>query len=139
MSRIENEDAARRLAHAIASDIALYNGEKIRAAAAAGDPLGEIEDELAEGRALFESRVSPELTRLGLLEEAIQQVVVRPTQSGDAAPGQVHGVRDADRAGGDDGDALGGQEDPWRWQPAALALVLLAASGAYLARILFFP
>ena len=133
MRRIENDDAARRLAHAIASDIALYYDETIRAAATTGDPLGAIEAELAEGRALFESRVSPELTRLGLFEEAIQQIVVRPTQSGNAAPRRI----DGDRDGG--GYALDRQTDPWRWQPVTLALVLLAASGAYLARLIFFP
>jgi hypothetical protein len=54
VSLIEKEDAARRLARALASDIRLYSAEKLQR----GEDLSS---ELAEGRALFRTRVIPEL------------------------------------------------------------------------------
>jgi hypothetical protein len=54
MGVIESEEAARRLARVIVSDIEIYNREKFQAGA---DLTAAIE----EGRALFRSRVAPEL------------------------------------------------------------------------------
>ncbi len=54
MSTIQTEEAARRLAQAILNDIALYNEEKILT----GESVAE---EMAEGVALFRSRVAPAL------------------------------------------------------------------------------
>lgn len=54
MARIGDEEAARRLARAIASDIALYHDARLRA----GDP---VDAEVAEGRVLFQARVEPQL------------------------------------------------------------------------------
>ena len=59
---IDTEEAAARLARVIISDIELYNAKKI----AAGLDLGT---EIAEGRALFKSRVSGEL--LAVFENAL--------------------------------------------------------------------
>lgn len=54
MSTISTQDAALRLARAILADIQLYNEEKI--------VLNEdMSEELAEGAALFHSRVTPDL------------------------------------------------------------------------------
>jgi hypothetical protein len=54
---IDNEEAAARLARVIVSDIQLYNAKQI----ANGT---DISHEISEGRALFKSRVNPELTPL---------------------------------------------------------------------------
>jgi hypothetical protein len=63
MAKITSEDSSRRLAEAIVSDIVLYNDEEIRAG-------GDISGSIAEGRKLFESRVSPEYH--SLLEAELQ-------------------------------------------------------------------
>jgi len=57
MGVIESEEAARRLARVIVSDIEIYNREKFQAGA---DLTAAIE----EGRALFRSRVAPEFLPL---------------------------------------------------------------------------
>jgi len=78
MALIEKDDAARRLARAIASDIALYNEEKV-VEGISNDTLYEvIAEELEEGRALFQSRVAPELVARGFYERAVIDVLIRP-------------------------------------------------------------
>ncbi len=64
MSRINDPEAATRLARAVVSDVLLYNDEKVRAGRAGGDVLGAVAAELDEGRALFLSRVEPSLGEL---------------------------------------------------------------------------
>ena len=77
MALIEKDDAARRLARAIASDISLYNEEKV-VEGITNDSLYEvIAEELEEGRALFQSRVTPELYAKGFYERAVIDVLVR--------------------------------------------------------------
>src|SRR3954470_20132812 len=51
---IESEEAAKRLARVIVSDIELYNREKFRAGA-------DLSDAIRDGLALFRSRVAPGL------------------------------------------------------------------------------
>jgi len=77
MALIETEEAARRLARAIASDLSLYNEEKI-VEGVEGDNLFEVlADEIEEGRALFKSRVSPELYGKNFYDRAIIDILVR--------------------------------------------------------------
>jgi hypothetical protein len=77
MALIETEDAARRLARAIASDLLLYNEDKITAGIQ-GDNLFEVmAEEIEEGRVLFRSRVTPELYAKGIYERAIIDILVR--------------------------------------------------------------
>ena len=61
MALIETEEAARRLARAIASDLSLYNEEKIMEGIQNDNLFTALSEELEEGRALFKSRVSPDL------------------------------------------------------------------------------
>ena len=61
MALIETEEAARRLARAIASDLSLYNEEKIMEGIQNDNLFQALSEELEEGRALFKSRVSPDL------------------------------------------------------------------------------
>ena len=77
MALIETEEAARRLARAIASDLSLYNEEKI-VEGVTGDNLFEVlADEIEEGRALFKSRVSPDLYGKNFYDRAIIDILVR--------------------------------------------------------------
>jgi len=59
--QITTPEAAIRLARAIASDLSLYNEDKI-IEGLEGDTLFEVmNDEMEEGRELYRSRVSPDL------------------------------------------------------------------------------
>ncbi len=75
---VENPDLAFRLARAIVSDIALYNQDKV-AEGIKNDSIFELMDEeLAEGREHFYTRVSPELNnRDHLYERAIVDVMIK--------------------------------------------------------------
>jgi hypothetical protein len=77
MALIETDEAARRLARAIASDIALYNEEKVVDGISNDNLYDVMADELEEGRALFQSRVTPELYAKNFYERAIIDILVR--------------------------------------------------------------
>ncbi|MSP24035.1 MAG: hypothetical protein EXR75_02500 [Myxococcales bacterium] len=77
MALIENEKDARRLARAIASDIALYNEDKI-AEGLSKDTLFEvIAEEVEEGRTHYKSRVAPALYGKNFFDRALVDVLVR--------------------------------------------------------------
>jgi hypothetical protein len=77
MALIETEEAARRLARAIASDLSLYNEEKV-VEGITNDSLYEVmAEELEEGRALFQSRVTPELYAKNFYDRAVIDILVR--------------------------------------------------------------
>ena len=61
MSLITTAEGAVRLARTIASDIALYNKDKIAEGLKNDTFFEAIEADLAEGRQHFESRVAPEV------------------------------------------------------------------------------
>jgi hypothetical protein len=77
MALIETEEAARRLARAIASDLSLYNEEKIVEGIQKDALFTVLSEELEEGRALFKSRVSPELFAKNFYDRAIIDILVR--------------------------------------------------------------
>lgn len=77
MPLIETEEAARRLARAIASDLSLYNEEKIVKGIEADTLFEVLSEEIEEGRALYKSRVSPELYQRNLYDRAIVDILVR--------------------------------------------------------------
>jgi hypothetical protein len=77
MALIETKEAARRLARAIASDLSLYNEEKIVEGITNDNLFELLKEELEEGRALFESRVTPELYRENYYARAIIDILVR--------------------------------------------------------------
>lgn len=77
MALIETEEAARRLARAIASDLSLYNEEKIVKGIENDNLFDEVSDEIEEGRALFKSRVAPELYSKNFYDRAIVDILVR--------------------------------------------------------------
>ena len=75
----DNPRAALRLSRTIASDILLYNREKVKAGLAMGTPFALIEEELAEGRTLYEARVSETLrVRYRFFERALVDQLLYP-------------------------------------------------------------
>lgn len=78
MALIETEEAARRLARAIASDLSLYNAEKIAEGIKSDNLFEVLADEIEEGRALFKNRVSPALFQKNFYDRAIIDILVRP-------------------------------------------------------------
>ncbi|UQA58252.1 hypothetical protein [Polyangium aurulentum] len=77
MPLIETEEAARRLARAIASDLSLYNEEKIVGGIQNDDLFNAVAEEIEEGRALYKSRVSPELYAKNFYDRAIVDILVK--------------------------------------------------------------
>jgi hypothetical protein len=77
MPLIETEEAARRLARAIASDVSLYNEEKIVRGIENDSLFDELGDEIEEGRALYKSRVSPELYHRNFYDRALVDILIK--------------------------------------------------------------
>lgn len=77
MPLIETEEAARRLARAIASNLSLYNEEKIVAGIQSDDLFGALSEEVEEGRALYKSRVSPDLYAKNFYDRALVDILVK--------------------------------------------------------------
>lgn len=74
---IENEEAAQRLALAIASDLFEYNKEKVAKAIAEDNFFEAMSESLEADRALFKARVAPQLYAKGLYERAVVDRVIR--------------------------------------------------------------
>ncbi len=77
MALIETEEAARRLSRAIASDLSLYNEDKIVEGVKGDNLFSVLEGEIEEGRALFKSRVAPDLFEKNFYDRAIIDILVR--------------------------------------------------------------
>jgi hypothetical protein len=77
MPLIETEEAARRLARAIASDLSLYNEEKIVRGIEHDNLFVELTEEVEEGRALYKSRVAPQLYQRNFYDRALVDILVR--------------------------------------------------------------
>ncbi len=77
MALIETEEAARRLARAIVSDFVFYYDEKITQGIKEDNLFEVLADEIEEGRALFKSRVKPELYEKNFYNRALVDVLVR--------------------------------------------------------------
>ena len=74
----EERAKATRLARAIASDISLYNEEKIVKGIQADNLFDVLNDEIEEGRALYRSKVSTELYRTtNFYDRALVDIVVK--------------------------------------------------------------
>ncbi|WP_437522980.1 hypothetical protein [Sorangium sp. So ce726] len=77
MPLIETEEAARRLARAIASDLSLYNEEKIVQGIQQDDLFTVLAEEIEEGRALYKSRVSPDLYQKNFYDRALVDILIK--------------------------------------------------------------
>lgn len=72
-------DQAGRLARAMASDIAIYNPEKIRKGLETDRLFEELEDDLREAFKLWESKINPEIVKsTNLLQAAIIDQIFAP-------------------------------------------------------------
>ncbi|MCB9522329.1 MAG: hypothetical protein H6702_02990 [Myxococcales bacterium] len=75
---IDKPDAALRLARTIASDILLYNKDKIAEGLKADRLFEVLESELSEGYELFESRVSADIrAQYNFVDRAIVDVLIK--------------------------------------------------------------
>jgi hypothetical protein len=75
----EERTKAMRLARAIASDISLYNEQKIVRGIEQDNLFETLKDEIEEGRELFKSRVSVEVfTKTNYFDRAIVDVIIKP-------------------------------------------------------------
>lgn len=77
---IDNEKRAQQKARAIASDIYLYNKQKIEEALV-GDTFFDdtgLSDLITEGRDLFRGAVTPDLFRRNFYDRAIVDRVIKP-------------------------------------------------------------
>ena len=77
MALIETDKDVRRLARAIASDLSLYNEEKIVAGIERDNLFATIAEEIEEGRAHYKSRVSPQLYDKNFYDRAIVDILVK--------------------------------------------------------------
>ena len=77
MPLIETEEAARRLARAIASDLSLYNEEKIVNGITNDNLFTSLAEEIEEGRALYKKRVAPELYPKNYYDRALVDIVIK--------------------------------------------------------------
>jgi len=81
LALIDDPEAARRLSRAIVSDVALYNQPKVQEGIQNDNLFEILEEELDEGRKLYNSRVSPEiLEKHNFYDLAIVDVLIK--QSG---------------------------------------------------------
>lgn len=78
MALIETPELANRLARAIASDLSLYNEEKIVEGIRSDQLFEALDAEIAEGRELYLSRVSPDLaSRTNYFDRALVDIILR--------------------------------------------------------------
>lgn len=77
MRVIETEEAARRLARAIASDLSLYNEDKIIEGLQNDNLYDVLAEEIEEGRELFRSRVTSDLFVRNFYDRAIVDLLVK--------------------------------------------------------------
>lgn len=77
MAPIDTEAAARQVARAIASDVAIYNPAKIQEGLEKDDLFERLTEEIEEGRAFFKKRVAPELHGKFIYERAIVDVLLK--------------------------------------------------------------
>lgn len=78
MALIDKADRARQLARAIASDLNVYHEKKIVEGIEKDTLFDIMRDEIEEGRALFKSRVTPEIFNLGFYDRALVDVMLKP-------------------------------------------------------------
>lgn len=75
---IDTPERAIRLARTIASDISLYNEEKIVRGLTEDKLFTELADEIEEGRELYRARVAGELyERTNFFDRAIVDIIIK--------------------------------------------------------------
>jgi len=74
---IDNPQRARQLARAIASDLTLYHEAKILDGITNDTLFDVMREEIEEGRALFKSRVTPDIFGQNIYDRAIVDVLIK--------------------------------------------------------------
>ena len=74
---IDNPQRARQLARAIASDLTLYHEAKILDGITNDTLFDVMREEIEEGRALFKSRVTPDIYGQNIYDRAIVDVLIK--------------------------------------------------------------
>ena len=77
MPLIQTEEAARRLARTIASDLSLYNEDKILRGIKEDTLFDVLADEIEEGRTLYKGRVAPEMVAKNFYDRALVDILVK--------------------------------------------------------------
>lgn len=77
MALIDKPERARQLARAIASDLTLYHEGKILEGLTRDTLFDVMRDEIEEGRALYKSRVTPEIFTLNIYDRALVDVMLK--------------------------------------------------------------
>jgi hypothetical protein len=81
MALIDKPERARQLARAIASDVALYHDKKLVEGVVNDTLFDSMSSEIEEGRALFKTRVTPEIFAQGHYERALCDVMLKAKAS----------------------------------------------------------
>ena len=77
MALIDKPDRARQLARAIASDLSLYHEKKLVEGIEKDAVFDIMREEIEEGRALYKSRVTPEIFGMGLYDRALVDMLLK--------------------------------------------------------------
>ncbi len=77
MPLIQTEEAARRLARTIASDLSLYNEDKILRGIKEDTLFDVLADEIEEGRTLYKGRVAPDMVAKNFYDRALVDILVK--------------------------------------------------------------
>ncbi len=78
MALIDKPERARQLARAIATDLSLYNEEEDdRRAYRTTTSSTRCREEIEEGRALYKSRVTPELYQKNFYDRALIDILIK--------------------------------------------------------------
>ena len=77
MALIDRPERARQLARAIASDLSLYHEKKLIEGIEKDSLFDVMRDEIDEGRALYKSRVTPEIFTMGIYDRALVDMLMK--------------------------------------------------------------
>ena len=77
MALIDRPERARQLARAIASDLSLYHEKKLIEGIEKDTLFDVMSDEIDEGRALYKSRVTPEIFTMGIYDRALVDMLMK--------------------------------------------------------------
>ena len=77
MALIDRPERARQLARAIASDLSLYHEKKLIEGIERDTLFDVMRDEIDEGRALYKSRVTPEIFTMGIYDRALVDMLMK--------------------------------------------------------------
>jgi hypothetical protein len=77
MALIDKPDRARQLARAIASDLTLYHEKEIVEGIEQDTLFTVMHEHIEEGRALFKSRVTPDIFEMNFYDRALVDVMLK--------------------------------------------------------------